>query len=161
MKILFALLWIVPCCLSSSVIRQKLGPNHFLTETIASVPKICVFNNLISVTEMILQLPQKLSQYLLEPDYVSLEFCHTRETQGKKAEKFYHRKNSLSLNFLFLTTLSSFWINFSCQIAHCSVVSALVCRIRKREQSCFFHRETSPFSINFSIDLLHFKEMIF
>ena len=60
-------------------IVKKIGQNLFFTGKVSFFfSEICVFNNLLGVTEMILYLPQDLSKKFVDPFESSPEVYHTR-----------------------------------------------------------------------------------
>ena len=77
---------------------ENTGQNVFFTEEIAFLfKKIRVFNNILVVTEKILQFP-KVSEHLVDPYKLSRQVFYTRFCQKKQAKVF----SSLeSLPFLF------------------------------------------------------------
>ena len=68
--------------------RRKIGQNFSLTEKIDFFSKPLVFNNLLGVTEKILQSPKKMSEYFVDPYKLSREVCHTRQCGKKCAKNF-------------------------------------------------------------------------
>ena len=67
---------------------ENIGQNLFFTGEIAFLfKKICVSNNILVVTEKILQFP-KVSEHLVDPYKLSLQIFHTRFCQKKQAKIF-------------------------------------------------------------------------
>ena len=51
--------------------------------------KICVFNNTLGHKQLILLLPQQLSEYRVDPNKLFLEVCHTRYHEKKWSTIFF------------------------------------------------------------------------
>ena len=77
-----------PWGLSHSRMREKTGQKLFFTGKFAFFSKVCVFNNFLGVTELILYIPQYLSKYFVDPYNVLTEVCHTPECAKKMAKIF-------------------------------------------------------------------------
>ena len=95
----------VPWGLSNPIRREKKATKFLSLERLSFFSKICVFNKLLCVGQMILQIPQKMSKYLLNPDILSLETCRTRQYEKICTKSSLHWEDCLFFkNFLFSTT---------------------------------------------------------
>ena len=68
--------------------RKKEAIIFYLTGKTALFSKICVFNNLLCLKELILLLPQKLSKHLPDPYKLIFDNCHVREYE-KNVQNFF------------------------------------------------------------------------
>ena len=77
----------------------------FSIGTTAFFSKVCVFNNLLGVEEVILELASQKLKKLLEPNKLLLEVCNKRFFEKRRPKSFFHREDSLFLKRRFYRPL--------------------------------------------------------